>query len=104
MEKTVNLLSQVLLENLIDKDGYRRIRSNETHKCGVKKYVLEHRLVVEKRIGRNLLNTEDVHHINHNRLDNRIENLMVLSSRSAHRRLEEGKKVYQSEIVFNGGA
>lgn len=48
--------------------------------------VLQHRLVVERFIGRQLKKTEIVHHINGNRKDNRIENLMVMSQ-SEHMKL-----------------
>jgi hypothetical protein len=53
-------------------------------KCG--RYVLEHRLVMEKKVGRYLERFESVHHINGNKTDNRIENL-VLTTWSDHQRL-----------------
>lgn len=42
--------------------------------------IMEHRWVVEQHLGRKLETWEQVHHINHNRLDNRIENLEVVTS------------------------
>jgi len=72
----------------IGKGGYILVWRPEHPHCNTQGYISEHRLVMEDRIGRYLVPSEIVHHINKNRQDNRIENLQLLESNSAHATLE----------------
>ena len=56
-------------------------------------YILYSRYLIEEKIGRELKANENVHHINNNPLDDRIENLELIS-RSEHTRLHRKRLDY----------
>jgi len=64
-------------------NGYVVVRCPAANPWG---YVLEHRLVMEAYLGRTLLPTEVVHHVNGVRDDNRIGNLKLFAGQADHRR------------------
>ncbi len=57
-------------------------------------YILEHRLIMEKEIGRILEPNEFIHHINGDGKDNRIENLVLVSKRE-HQRIHLAANDFQ---------
>lgn len=85
---------------IVTKHGYVKIyrpehpscvRYNEKRKAEspgkyvrLKKYVWEHRLVMESKLGRILGDSEVVHHLNGVRDDNRSANLMVFQTNAEH--------------------
>lgn len=74
--------------------GYVYIRING-------KYVPEHRIVMEEHLGRKLEPSEVPHHINGNKSDNSIKNLVVLKNNSEnikehHKTVREALKQYRA--------
>jgi len=55
-------------------------------------YVWEHKLVMEKSLGRYLLPDETIHHINGDKTDNCIENLMLFPNRKEHSKYHQEMK------------
>ena len=70
---------------LINADGYVMVRFPPSTLCPKGGYRLEHRLVMEKELGRALKSTEIVHHKNGVKTDNRVSNLEI-TNRSRHTR------------------
>ncbi len=66
------------------------------------RYIYQHRLVVERQIGRYLLPTETVHHLGE-KDDNHPKMLMAFINKSAHQRFEYNpNNVNPKEIIFDG--
>lgn len=74
----------------IDEKGYVRIS------IGSKRWVYEHRMVMEAELGRTLTRDETVHHKNGDRSDNRLDNLEVVS-RSDHTRIHMAHRPLKRE-------
>ncbi len=68
----------------INTEGYVMILCPEHPNSHFTGLILEHRLVMEKKLGRYLTKEEVVHHINGIKTDNRTENLMLFKSSAEH--------------------
>ena len=64
--------------------GYISILTPNHPFCNKIGYVMEHRLIMERYLGRILDPREKVHHINGNIKDNRLVNLKLFPSHSEH--------------------
>ncbi len=65
--------------------GYILIHSPSHPHANNRGYVREHRLVMEEHLGRFLKPSEVIHHIDGNKENNKINNLMLFPTKGAHR-------------------
>lgn len=77
--------------------GYEYIYSPEHPNAMKSGYIGKHRLVLESKLGRYLMDGEIAHHVNENKLDNRPENIELMtfskhSSFHAKRKARENGK------------
>lgn len=93
---------QIIKTRPIVRSGYIYIKDWSHPFCGKQGYVAEHRLVMEKFIGRFLSKEETIHHINHIMTDNRIENLQLFSSRGAHTKHAHPEIIEKSSAANKG--
>lgn len=84
------------------RNGYIYIYSPDHPYCDRHKMVFEHRLVVERLIGRYLLPKEEIHHLNKIKHDNKPNNLVAFIDRSSHQKFEMGLSVSKETITFDG--
>lgn len=68
----------------IHSSGYLFLLKPEHLFCNSNGYYPEHRLIMEKKIGRILKREERIHHVDENKLNNSPENLMLFKNVSEH--------------------
>lgn len=87
--------------------GYVRVYAPE-HPYARSRYVMRARLVMERKLGRYLAENEVVHHINHIRDDDRVENLMLMDKQEHwqmhlaegfHARQKKGFKICRAKLL-----
>jgi len=85
-------------------DGYRVIFDPDYYNDygSFKGYVKEHKAVIEKHIGRKLIKGEIIHHINLDKLNNSLENLILCVNEKQHKKYHNQLDKIVANMIQNG--
>lgn len=82
--------------------GYRYIYMPDHPYRAKELYIGEHRIIMEQHIGRFIKKGELVHHINGDRLDNRIENLYLCRNGKEHTAIHRQMDKLMFDLIKKG--
>ncbi len=89
-----------MIKHGLNAAGYRIVRDGN-------RQVYEHRLIMERHVGRKLTASEHVHHINSDKADNRVSNLEILQApkhQMEHHKptfdVDEARHLYETGIGY----
>jgi hypothetical protein len=75
-------------------EGYKIISSEQYHSGNTIALTFEHNYLAEQILGHKLDRDNVVHHIDKNRANNDVTNLLIFKSKSAHKRFHASKSAY----------
>ncbi len=87
-------------QNFVFTGKYLAVQKPNHSKARVDGYVYIHQLQAEKKLGRELNAKECVHHIDENKYNNDIDNLMIFKTKSDHTAFHSGCEVYLDGDVW----
>lgn len=85
-------------EEFVNNRGYMVVKA-KGHSNANRGRILKHRLIMSNHLGRPLLKGEEIHHINGDKLDNRIENLELWSTSQPKGQRVADKVEWAKEIL-----
>ena len=87
-------------KNYVISGQYLAIYLPNHHKSRKDGYVYIHQLQAEKMLGRPLKDSECVHHIDENKFNNSLDNLMVFKTVADHTAFHQGATIYQDKDIW----
>lgn len=86
--------------NFVFTGKYLAVQRPAHHKARIDGYVYIHQLQAEKKLGRQLNKRECVHHIDENKYNNALDNIMVFKTKSDHAAFHSGCDIYLDGDVW----
>ena len=86
--------------NYVISGKYLAIYKPDHHKARRDGFVYIHQLQAEKKLKRPLKDAECVHHIDKNKFNNEVDNLLVFHSKSDHTAFHHGRPIYCVQDVW----